>query len=72
MGRIDDKFNWCLKKGDAGDKHKGLKKIKPDYIEAEKQIREGEKMPNLLGKRCSMAQKHPWKMQDAKSRWTMQ
>ncbi|MEK6863657.1 MAG: HEPN domain-containing protein [Nanoarchaeota archaeon] len=42
MGKIDDKFQWCLKKGEAGDKHKGLKKIKPGYIEAENQIKKAE------------------------------
>lgn len=42
MGKIEDKFKWCLKKGEAGDKHKGLKKTKPDYAEAENQIKKAE------------------------------
>ncbi|MDI6738310.1 MAG: HEPN domain-containing protein [Nanoarchaeota archaeon] len=42
MGKVEDKFQWRLKKGDAGNKHKGLKKIKPDYAEAEKQIKKAE------------------------------
>ncbi|MBU2637872.1 MAG: HEPN domain-containing protein [Nanoarchaeota archaeon] len=42
MGKVENKFQWCLKKGETGDKHKGLKKIKPDYAEAEKQIKKAE------------------------------
>jgi len=42
MGKVEDKFQWCLKKGEAGNKHKGLKKIKPDYSEAERQIKKAE------------------------------
>lgn len=36
--QFENKFNWCLKQGEKGEKHKGLKKIKPDFKEAEKQI----------------------------------
>jgi len=32
------KFNWCLERGEKGEKHKGLKKIEPDFDEAKKQI----------------------------------
>lgn len=39
MGRIEKTFEWCLKQGKKGEKHKGLKKIKPDFEEAEKQIK---------------------------------
>lgn len=42
MGKVEEKFQWCLKKGEAGNKHKGLKKIKPDYAEAERQIKKAE------------------------------
>ena len=38
MGKIENTFQWCLKQGNKGDKHKGLKKIKPNLEEAEKQI----------------------------------
>ena len=38
MGKIENTFQWCLKQGNKGDKHKGLKKIKPNSEEAEKQI----------------------------------
>ena len=37
--QYENKFNWCLKQGEKGEKHKGLKKIKPDFEEAEKQIK---------------------------------
>lgn len=37
--QIKNRFEWCLKQGEKGDKHKGLKKIKPDLEEAEKQIK---------------------------------
>lgn len=39
MGRIDDTFKWCLKQGEKGEKHKGLKKIPPDLKESEKQVK---------------------------------
>lgn len=39
MGRVEDTFQWCLKQGEKGKKHKGLKKIEPDLEEAEKQIK---------------------------------
>ena len=35
----EGKFEWCLKQGKKGRKHKGLKKIEPDFNEAEKQIK---------------------------------
>lgn len=38
MGRIENNFKWCLKQGDKGEKHKGLKKIKPNFKEAENQV----------------------------------
>jgi uncharacterized protein (UPF0332 family) len=37
--RAKKKFEWCLKQGENGRKHRGLKKIKPDFKEAEKQIK---------------------------------
>src|SRR3989338_3832423 len=42
MSRIDDTFNWCLKHGEKGEKHKGLRKIEPDLEESEKQIKKAE------------------------------
>ena len=39
MGRVEDTFKWCLEQGKKGEKHKGLKKIKPDFDEAENQIK---------------------------------
>lgn len=37
--QFKNKFNWCLKQGEKGEKHKGLKKIEPNLEEAEKQIK---------------------------------
>ncbi|MDI6738261.1 MAG: HEPN domain-containing protein [Nanoarchaeota archaeon] len=42
MGKIDEKFKWCLKKGETGKNHKGIKKINPDYAESERQIKKAE------------------------------
>lgn len=39
MGKVEDSFEWCLKQGEKGKKHKGLKKIKENFEEAEKQIK---------------------------------
>lgn len=39
MGRVEDAFQWCLKQGKKEEKRKGLKKIEPDFEEAEKQIK---------------------------------
>ena len=39
MGRIENTFEWCVKQGEKGKKHKGLKKIEPDFEEAEKQVK---------------------------------
>ncbi|MBN4049203.1 HEPN domain-containing protein [archaeon AH-315-M20] len=39
MGKVEDTFQWCLKQGEKEEKHKGLKKINPNYEEAEKQIK---------------------------------
>lgn len=37
--QFENKFKWCLKQGEKKEKHKGLKKIKPDLEEAEMQIK---------------------------------
>ncbi|MDI6720914.1 MAG: hypothetical protein QMD85_00885 [Candidatus Aenigmarchaeota archaeon] len=39
MARIEDNLQWCLKQGEKGEKHKGLKKTEPDFEESEKQIK---------------------------------
>lgn len=39
MGRVETTFRWCLEQGYRGEKHRGLKKIQPDFEESEKQIR---------------------------------
>lgn len=39
MGRIENALEWCMKNGKKRKKHKGLKKIKPDFSESERQIR---------------------------------
>ncbi len=39
MGRVENALEWCLKKGEKEKKHKGLKKIKSDLAESERQIR---------------------------------
>lgn len=42
MGRIENNFRWCLKQGEKGRKHKGLKKIGKDIANSEEQIRKAE------------------------------
>ncbi len=37
--QFENKFSWCLKQGEKGEKHKGLKKIEPNLEESEKQIK---------------------------------
>ena len=39
MGRVEDTFKWCLKQGEKGDKHKGLRKIQVDLEESENQVK---------------------------------
>ena len=38
MAQLDNKIKWCLGKGKEGKKHRGLKKVKPDLIKAERHI----------------------------------
>lgn len=33
MGRVENVFHWCLKQGEKGKKHKGLKKLEKKYLE---------------------------------------
>lgn len=42
MGRIENVFGWCLKQGERGNKHKGLRKIKRDLRNSGEQIRKSE------------------------------
>ena len=42
MGRVEDAFEWCLKKGERDTKHKGLKKIEKNFEESERQIKKAE------------------------------
>lgn len=40
MGRLENALEWCLKKGEEeGRKHKGLRKIKPDFLVSDMQIK---------------------------------
>lgn len=36
--KIEKLFKWCLEKGKAGEKHRGLAKIKPDIKESSEHI----------------------------------
>lgn len=43
MSRIDNALKWCLCKGEeGGHKHKGLRKINKDSIEAQNQIKKAK------------------------------
>ena len=39
MGKLENRFKWCLERGEKGEKHKGLRKIEPDIKESENQIK---------------------------------
>lgn len=38
MANVNKIFDWCLKQGQKGKEHRGIKKIKPDDEEAKKHI----------------------------------
>jgi uncharacterized protein (UPF0332 family) len=39
MGQVENKLRWCLKKAEKdGNEHRGLKKIQPDIIKANKHV----------------------------------
>jgi len=42
MGRVEKKFEWCLRHGKGGPKHKGIKKIGRSIGESQKQMRKAE------------------------------
>lgn len=35
---VEKRFEWCLKQGKKGEKHKGLKKIRPDKEESKAHV----------------------------------
>ncbi len=35
MGKVENVFQWCLKQGEKGEKHKGLKKLPFPNLEEE-------------------------------------
>ncbi len=39
MNRVEKKFRWCLKKGEQGGKHRGLRKITPNKEESNEYIK---------------------------------
>jgi len=39
MSRLENALEWCLKQGGKEEKHKGLRTIKPDSLESERQIK---------------------------------
>ena len=38
MGHLENKLEWCIKKGKEGKKHRGLKEIDPDAEKSNKHI----------------------------------
>ena len=43
MAKIENVFQWCLKQGEKGEKHKGLKRIDaPDLEESKAHLRKAE------------------------------
>lgn len=43
MSEIEHAIKWCLERGErGGDKHTGLKKINPDKIESENQLKKAK------------------------------
>lgn len=39
MGRLENALEWCLKQGEKEKKHKGLRKIKPDFLVSDMQTK---------------------------------
>ena len=48
MGKIENKFKWCLERGKNGEKHKGIRKIKPNLEESENQIKKSDSDLNTM------------------------
>ena len=42
MAKIENVFYWCLKQGEKGDKHKGLRKVIPNLKESRAHIKKAE------------------------------
>jgi hypothetical protein len=42
MAKIESVFHWCLKQGEKGDKHKGLRKINSDLAESKAHLKKAE------------------------------
>ncbi len=42
MTKIENVFYWCLKQGEKGDKHKGLRKIDPNVKESKAHLNKAE------------------------------
>ncbi len=42
MAKIENVFYWCMKQGEKGEKHKGLKKISPDLGESKAHLKKAE------------------------------
>ncbi|MDP3640468.1 MAG: HEPN domain-containing protein [Nanoarchaeota archaeon] len=42
MAKIENVFSWCLKQGEKGDKHKGLKKISQNLPESRAHVKKAE------------------------------
>ena len=42
MAKIENVFYWCLKQGEKGDKHKGLRKIIPNLKESKAHLKKAE------------------------------
>lgn len=42
MAKIENVFYWCLKQGEKGDKHRGLKKITPNLKESKAHLKKVE------------------------------
>ncbi|HLC80672.1 HEPN domain-containing protein [Candidatus Woesearchaeota archaeon] len=42
MAKIENVFYWCLKQGEKSDKHKGLRKIIPNFKESKAHLKKAE------------------------------
>ena len=42
MAKIENVFYWCLKRGEKGDKHKGLRRISPSLKESKAHVEKAE------------------------------
>ena len=42
MVKVDNVFNWCLRQGEKGEKHKGMRKLGIDLKKSEEQLKKAE------------------------------